>query len=446
MKVIIPLYCLCSMLVAAKGATIEDRELVKYQQKVLVTSYEGGASTPYTFDDGCTAKCTTVTSYLEDAVYRQYQNTVLSRAYIEKVAAEGASQLREKVRSELDARKTVAINFMVPDGLPAIPAYTLEFEKEIDNNRVTWALCFVDVDTLDDAYTQMIYGDTTVLIEDFIAFRGDFWGNDMYLALRFLCSTIARNGRVIAQSLMGRERDASRGCLSKHFLKKMHQKLNPERSDLKQMIDKLDYCLVQCECLPGCVVLPYDGDMPGVWRDVHDGLDPEHQDKKLIVTPVIVHCDADGRAKKADFEFALCQSKRAALYLSSPSTQDLSAVISATIIVHKEGDNIRFVSNFLYVTKKNRDLLKKHEGQVVMALSNAALADVKLKGALTDKLEIPVNSISLNMSVTHPQMNLRYKLEEAVPVINSITETAPKRLSPALLELLELLHTKKRKL
>jgi len=404
------------MIVAAEYSDTEQMLLNLYKKKKSSASYEGGPTVPWPYDDGLTPMCTSVKCSMLDS-HLEYPSTIFNRAYIDALAAQGASELREEVQPELDSAKTVAINFVVPYGLIAIPAYTEEFKKEIEDKRVTWALCFVDVDSLDDADTQMIYGDTTVLVQDMRPALCDA----AYVALRFLDSKIDSNARVIFNFLMHTKDCVRFGLFTKTCLGMMREKLNPDNLSLQTRIFKLDYWVVQSE-LKEDVVLPYSCDMPGVWRDVHDGLDPEHQDKKLIVTPVIVYCDAGGRAQKADFEFALCQSNRSYSYPSDPRTKDLSAVISATIIVHKEGDNIRFVSKFLYVTKKNRDLLKKHEGQVVMVLSNAALADVKLKSALTDKLEIPVNSISLNMSKEHVQIGLIYKTLGAVPVRDSITQ------------------------
>ncbi|MCY4414596.1 MAG: hypothetical protein OXC30_06445 [Alphaproteobacteria bacterium] len=429
MKVIIPLYFFCSMLSAgyeAQGSNPletkkplveiklsachkeapyvgEDALLACYKEGALVASYEGGPRVL-----SLTPRCTSMKGYMDPNMqeYRTLQSHVVSRAYIDALAAQGASQLREKVQPELDDLKTVAINFMVRGGLPAIPSYIKEFETEIDARSVHWAPGFINVESEGDD-TDMVYGDITVIVNHFVSSK-----RTQSLALRFIASKVKSNARVIFQFLMDTQRSTHGGSLdATNPLYSMHSKLNPQMFDITKMIAGLERSVVQKQCWQGWVVLPYAGDMPGVWADVHDGLDPVHKDAKLIVTPAIVYCNADAKVTKADCEFALCQSNRSDLYLTSPSTKNLSKVVYTTIVVFEnELGKINYISKFLHMKTNQRDLLEAYSTQkVVMVLSEDALADKRLVSALSHHFQMPVNSKSLDLSCEHPQLSLYYQ-------------------------------------
>ncbi|MCY4414592.1 MAG: hypothetical protein OXC30_06425 [Alphaproteobacteria bacterium] len=213
----------------------------------------------------------------------------------------------------------------------------------------------------------------------------------------------------------------------KDRLYRMRYKLHPELLILESIIDDLDCSVVVPETFEkNWIVLPYDGDGPGMWPDVHDYLTLDHKDKKLIVAPAIVYCDANGLSQNADFEFALCQSKRSDLCLSSVDKKDLLKVIYTTIFVHQKGDEIKFISELLHMDQEQRDLLETYAGKVIMVLSDSALKTPNLAHMLSEKFQIPVNRQSADHMQRHSHLGRHYKLKKAVPVRDSITRESMK--------------------
>ncbi|MCY4414597.1 MAG: phosphoribosyltransferase [Alphaproteobacteria bacterium] len=361
---------------------------------------------------------------------------IVNKAYIEQASALGARALREKVKGYLRQGHTVAINFVVRGGWAAAEDYRQEFQKEIAAGSVKWGL--LQVSTMkgmdsSDIYADdagMAHGDIMVLVDDLVD-----TGLTQYLCLNLLKEKGYCHKPIILQSLMekrpdekvmcwkGEKKTIRLGDISVHDrLDKMNGELYND-SALKQMIDGCDCSVVVPEGFgKNWIVLPYAGEMPGMWPDVHDCLDAKHKDKALIVTPAIVFCNSDYTPKSADFEFGFCQSNRADLYEKTADKKDWSPAIYATIFVCTNAlGEIKWVSDFKHMKRKG--LLKKHERSIVMVLSQSSLQDKKLVSALFKQFNIPVNSQSSHyMLKKHPHLYICYDEHDALEVRDSVTK------------------------
>jgi len=365
---------------------------------------------------------------------------LMNYAYLRAASAEGAKQLRLKIQKDLDAGCFVSINFCVRGGWIAAHAYIKEFAKEIKQGVMQWGCMHLTTRTSMHASKNILIDKTGMATKGEVIVQIDELADTcltQYMVLKLLRDEQCDNKKLIFQCLLEKKPKEKvmdwngqkltiplAGMTVKEKMHCFNEVLNNGDADpqLKGMIHRLDYSTVVPEdCSEQWIVMPFEGNMPGMWRDLHDCLDEKHANKKLIIVPAIVFCNADSVCEGVDFDLALHHSNRSDLYASSEATKHYSPIIYVTIFVYRnQNGDVVDVSDFVHV--KHKRLLSDHRESAVIVLPDDVLQNKNIIKVLEDRLGVPVNSRSAQgLQKKHPHLQVKYDIASAVPVRDVIT-------------------------